>query len=165
MDYKRLFFASSILTALSLFITGCVISTPFKGPGYSRWDGIKGAQPTDEFVVVLTYAKLDRNNRKAFDEGTARVHKTMSTHDGLIGHSIRKEILGDEAWTITVWKDEASVENFSKSEIHRQAVTEGRASLVATKFRRLTLPASQIPLSWKEAEKYLENPDRSYGQP
>jgi heme-degrading monooxygenase HmoA len=46
----------------------------------------------------------------------------MGDQPGLLGHAVRFEIFGNKAWTMTAWKDEASLTAFVRSPAHRAAV-------------------------------------------
>ena len=57
-------------------------------------------------------------------------------------------------YTLTLWPDEKSLKDFSKSGAHLKAMKE--SGKLAKEIRTLTINAEQFP-NWKDAKKMLEN--------
>lgn len=135
---------------------GCAVSSPFRGPAVARWSGRLKLDPGQPVVVALTQARLDPDRRKPFDRATRRVYGSLESQPGLLAYSVRTRIGAAEVWTMTVWTDEASLDAFLASELHRSAIRDGRASLVGGRTLRQSFPAAKVPLPWKVAEELLE---------
>ncbi|MFM9879951.1 MAG: antibiotic biosynthesis monooxygenase family protein [Burkholderiaceae bacterium] len=127
-------------------LSGCAISTPFKT--------ISSTPPT--VVMVVTHAVLDPNNRAAFDAQTSRVLESLSGQPGLVGYSVRRQLLGNEVWTMTVWASEASRAEFVTSAAHRTAMVNGNSALQTIRLLRVELPQSAVPMAWADALQLLE---------
>jgi hypothetical protein len=56
---------------------------------------------------------------------------------------------------MTVWRDEPALEAFLASNLHRDALREGRPALVSGRTLRLKVTAGSLPMRWKEAEARL----------
>lgn len=154
---RRFALTASLLAvvAMALVAPGCAIAMPFRGPG---WDGA----PTvarDEYVVVLTHAVLDGETRASFDGGFDPVRAQLDGAEGLVGYSMRKELLGDEVWTMSVWQDEASLKRFLYRGAHRDVMRDGAIAIETGDFRRFTIPASDVPPTWSQALAWLEDPE------
>lgn len=139
------------LTALAaglLALPSCTISTPLrKGP----------AMPGRGTVILaVTHARLVRARRGEFDRQTRLVSEGLSGQAGLIAWSLRRELLGDEVWTLTVWSDEEALDRFVYEARHRQAMGAGRPALRATRFARAEMAASELPVRWRTALDLLE---------
>ena len=147
---------------MAVFGTGCAISTPVQGPGFDRGQGAIALDADDRVIVALTHATLG-DRRRTFDDQVDRVADSLPSQDGLIGYSLRKELFGDEAWTMTVWRDEASLQAFVRSSVHQQAIRNSAAELTAAKFARFEVPVSSLPLSWEQALDYLAAQQADYG--
>ncbi|MDX2219998.1 MAG: antibiotic biosynthesis monooxygenase family protein [Burkholderiales bacterium] len=146
---------------LGLLLGGCVISTPFRGPGFA--DGkVTQAAPDTEVVVSITNATVNRDQRGPFDEHVSKVVKSLPGQPGLIGYAVRKELFGDEVWTITVWRSEADRARFVASNEHRAAMAAGGPALKTVRFSRVVVPAQELPLSWERAKVLLDAQPRSY---
>ncbi len=142
-----------------LGLSACAVATPFRGPGYDPASGptIGGAR----LVVAVTNARLG-TERGVFWENVARVEASLADRPGFVGHSKRTPILGGEAWTLSVWTDEAALDAFVASETHQRAIAEAYPGLAGTRFHRFELDRAAVPPSWEEALARLEAEGRSY---
>lgn len=65
---------------------------------------------------------------------------------------------------MTVWRDEAALDAFVRSPVHRAAMREATASLASARFLRMEWPTTEVPPRWSEILKRLEAvPEKSYG--
>lgn len=143
-------------TLLSAVLGGCAIATPFRSTGAGD-----GSAPA---VVALTEATLgpDGAARAAFWEGVWTVERTLKDQPGLIGYSVRRELLGNRAWTMTMWQSEADLDRFVLSPAHRAAMASGRAALADTRFAQLERRSGDGPPSWAEALDALARTGQGY---
>lgn len=58
---------------------------------------------------------------------------------------------------MTVWKDDAAVEAFMASPVHRTAIREGMAAVKTAQFLRFEWPTDQVPPPWSEVMRRLES--------
>lgn len=154
------------MTAIAalLGMLSCEVATPFRGPGASPGSASAVTGGEAEVVVALTHAKVDWFKRGAFDDYTQRVVNTIEQNDGLIGFSVRRQLFGVEVWTMTVWRDEASLEAFVASPMHREAIRKGMPAVVEAQFHRMRWPISDLPPSWDAMKRVLKDvPTRTYG--
>jgi heme-degrading monooxygenase HmoA len=77
-----------------------------------------------------------------------------------LGHKVRKQLLGNEAWTMTVWQNEESLNHFVRGDMHSNAIQNGLDAVAKARFVRFTIERSKIPLSWDEAEKMMNEKGR-----
>ena len=141
-------------------IAGCAISTPFKGPGYDRDQGVT-IEGDDKVVVALTEAVLDgsRSQRSTFWDYVSQVEATLPGRPGFIGYALRREVIGSRAWTMTVWTDEESLDGFVRSDVHQAAIQASMEALACADFARATLDQTDIPISWDRALELLAEGD------
>lgn len=132
--------AAVVSTAAAL--TGGQMATPFRGPGYSRSHGVTLPGVGPVVVVAITHATLDARLRGPFDDYTRRVIASLPSQADHVGYSVRTRLLGNEVWTMTVWKDDAAVEAFMASPVHRTAIREGMAAVKTAQFLRFEWPTS-----------------------
>ena len=146
-------------------LTGCTIATPFRGPGYDPEKGIllDGAETV---YVGLTLAVLrnDRKLRSAFWSNVEKVEASFNRRKGFIGYSKRTQVLGNRAWTKTVWIDEASLEAFVHSDVHQTAIRESMKALESASFARIEIKTEEIPIGWDRAIAILEAQNKGYKQ-
>ncbi len=138
-------------------VAGCSISTPFRWPGFDPKSGVTIPGASKVIVVAITHVIVDSDKRRAFDDHTMRVVNNMSRQPGLIGYSVRKQILGDEAWTVSVWSDEDSLRRFVYTPEHLRAMAAGEPAMKAVRFRRFSMPANELPLNWDRVLRNLED--------
>ena len=143
-----------------LGLGGCAIATPFQGPGYDRRKGVT-IVGKDRVVVALTQAVLhdDGAKRPQFWDYVVQVEATLAERPGFVGYSLRRELLGDNAWTMTVWSDEASLDGFVRSDVHQAAIREAMEALACARFARVEVDRSEIPIAWDRAIGLLDARD------
>jgi heme-degrading monooxygenase HmoA len=147
------------LVVVAALLPSCTVSTPFGGAGYSKSKGVTLPDAPEYVVVGVTHAALRGRFAGTFREQTLRVLDTMDTHDGAIGHSARFRVLGKEAWTMSVWRDEAALDAFVRSPVHRTAMREGTPAMSSAKFMRFTWPAKDVPPTWAAVLEKLQSVD------
>lgn len=144
-------------------LTSCQLATPFKGPGYDRAAGVVLEGVGDRVHVAITNATVDRATRAPFDDYTRRVIAALPVQEGIVGYSVRSAILGNEVWTMTIWRDVDAMEVFVMSDIHQQAIREGMVAVKTARFLQFDWPTNQVPPPWSEVLRRLESvPLRTY---
>lgn len=147
-------------------LPSCQLATPFAGPGYSPSRGVTLPDVGDSVIVAVTHAHLDPDNRRPFDDYTRHVIRSLSDNDGYIGHSVRARVFGHEVWTLTVWRDEPSLDAFVRSPTHRAAIREGLSGVTTAQFMRFTSPTSDVPPRWNSILQRLKSVEFiDYSQP
>ena len=139
-----------------------VIKSPLKTPGLKRGVAVNAGE-NDQVVIGLTYIKTGGSwsKNRLFWKWVRQVYKTMEKHDGIIAYGISREIFGKQGWTISVWQDDKSLNNFVQSDIHQQAIKQGMPALVKTSFTRLTTHKDNTPLSWQKVKELINNQSKN----
>ena len=154
--------ASRALMALAVvpLLGACAISTQF-----SRLK-MSGAGAEDQVVVVLTHIVVDSNQRSEFDRQTRRVIDSLPSHSGMLGYSARRQIFGNEAWTMSMWASDADRAGFVRSAVHQEAIAKSAPAIVNIQLKRLSLTLKDVPAGWPRALELLAEPGdlRTYGQ-
>ena len=145
------------LLAAALGLAGCTIAQPFRASGLSD----AGPGP---YLVVLTQAKLSPAPGAAdtFFEISEALEKDMRARPGYVGHARRKQIFGDTAWTMTVWRDTEAMLAFVNGPAHAAAMRQTPDLVADARFARTWVSAEDLPLSWDEAEALLASSGRAY---
>ena len=149
----------ALITLAAALLSGCAISTPFR-----RVTPPDVALPST-MAVSVTYASVRADRRADFDDYTRRVLATLPGQPGLIGWSVRRQIIGHEVWTMTVWQDEASRARFVDSPAHRAAIASALPMVERVRFARLQLGPGDLPLGWPQALAALDAAGRAYPAP
>ena len=61
---------------------------------------------------------------------------------------------------MTVWTSEEALDKFVQDGVHQFAIENGLAAVKFGEFARTIIPRSEAPLSWRKANKLLEESPR-----
>lgn len=137
-----------LLATLIAAFSGCAYTAP--------WRQVATSSATGKAMVVVTAVEIKWGQRTAFFQYTKQVLASMNSHEGLLGYSFRFQLVGNRAWTMTAWQDQASLGKFVRSTAHQTAVDEGSRTTDRMKFHTLELPVDSLPLPWAEAVQRVE---------
>lgn len=144
------------VAALVPALTACRVGYPFRGPGYDPSKGVVHPAAGRDVFVAVTRGDVASGRGSAFSEQLQSVLSTMDEHDGLIGYSVRKQLVGRRVWTMSVWIDRASMERFVRSPQHRDAISRGGIPRSAFVAAYTSVEVGRVPFGWPEAERLLE---------
>jgi Domain of unknown function (DUF3291) len=70
---------------------------------------------------------------------------------------MRADVFGKKAWTISVWEDEAALNEFVDRVPHSETMKNTAHQLSgAQKFVTWKIQGSSVPLRWEEALRHLD---------
>jgi heme-degrading monooxygenase HmoA len=144
----------SVLAAFTLLLNGCAISTP--------WPRLTPATATvadEPVVLVLTRVVVDPAQRAEFDRQNSLVMAGMPSQPGLIGYSARRQLFGDEGWTMSVWANEEARAAFVRSAVHREAIAKSLPAVRTVELKRLTVARKDLPTDWDQVLRLLAEPE------
>lgn len=141
------FFALLFLMGLASFLSHCSYTAPFRR--------VESISQDARVILTLSAVEHQKGQRKPFFDDTKRVLADLPNHAGLVGYSYRFQLLGNKAWTMTAWKDEASRNQFSQSPVHLSAVRNSPITAQNMRFMSVTVLTSSLPMSWDEAIRLL----------
>lgn len=139
-----------LLLACGVMLAGCTFATPYRSVAG------QAAEPGETRVVALTHAVLDPATRREFDRRTEAIFNVLGQQPGIVGYSVRRQFFGNEVWTMTTWRDEASRARFVASQMHRDGIAAGGGAVRLGRFARIEVPAAETPISWSRALTLLE---------
>ena len=143
-----------LFTAALLALKGCAISTP-----WPRLVPAQAERNDDLVVLVLTRVVVDPRQRSEFDRQNSRVMASMGSHPGLLGYSARRELFGDQGWTLSVWANHEARAAFVRSAVHREAIAKSLPALRGVEFKRLTVARKDLPANWDQVLRLLADPE------
>jgi heme-degrading monooxygenase HmoA len=150
--------AVTMLTALTTPLGGCAIGMPVpKVPA-------EAVAADDVVVLVLTRVVIDSAQRSEFDRQNSRVMASMAEQPGLLGYAARKQLFGNQGWTMSVWENDDARAAFVRSTTHREAIARSLPALQAVELKRLEVPRKDLPADWDAVLRLLADPQgrRSY---
>jgi len=71
--------------------------------------------------------------------------------EGLLGYSMLAKPLRSQYWTLSAWKDSASLARFVREPPHREAMRELPNHLTGFRTVRWTSPGAALPPRWDDA--------------
>ncbi|MEM9553533.1 MAG: hypothetical protein AAGC60_04690 [Acidobacteriota bacterium] len=149
----------AILLALTLSLTaGCTVGQSFRGPGFDPGLGVTAEGAGETVVVAITHTTVASgwSKRRSFSRHLWDVVDTMPDHPGLVGYSVRRDLFGADAWTLSVWTTEQALSSFLRSPVHASAVEDGGRTLTSLRRARAEVATDEIPLGWPRALEILE---------
>lgn len=116
------------------------------------WQWVNRPEPEGCYLAMLTHLPLARRRRiPGFLLRTARIRAQLRGSPGLLGYSLYAEMAAKRFWTLSAWRDEASLLDFVHAEPHARTMSELAPRMGATRFLRWTLAGSELPPNWDDA--------------
>ncbi len=143
-----------MLGSLLVWLNGCAIGTP--------WPRLPAASPEQaekSVVLVLTHVAVDTKQRREFDRQNSRVLASMGSHPGLIGYAARRQLFGDQGWTMSVWANDEARAAFVRSAVHREAIAQSMPALRTVELKRLSVARKDLPADWDQVLRMLAEPE------
>ncbi|MBT2402506.1 MULTISPECIES: DUF3291 domain-containing protein [unclassified Streptomyces] len=81
---------------------------------------------------------------------------------GAHGVALRARVFSRTFLTLSAWEDRDALYRFARSEPHRSSSRAASAYMRESAFTFWTVPASELPISWAEAERRLAEQKQSY---
>ncbi len=111
----------------------------------ASWKSFSDVDPARKYLALITY--LPRKSYWSvfsFIRQSTAIQKQLNGSRGLVGYSLRAQLLGKKAWTLSVWEDERALTEFVGKSPHVD--TMKKVSLgEERKFVRWKLMGSEIP--------------------
>ena len=144
---------------LAGLVGACSVATPFRKVAAGTGQAEHGTT-----VVVITEATLGGSSeqRSGFWTGVQSVQAVLPSQPGLIGYSLRQELLGNRVWTMTIWQSKLDVRRFADTATHRQAMQSGAEALINLRFARFQRDQRIAAPTWEEAMVALEVAGKKY---
>ncbi|MFJ7266272.1 DUF3291 domain-containing protein [Streptomyces sp. NPDC099050] len=79
---------------------------------------------------------------------------------GAHGVALRARVLRRTFLTLSAWEDRSALYRFAGSEPHRSSSRAAAAYMKEAGFAFWTVPASELPISWAEAERRLAEAEK-----
>ena len=120
------------------------------------WHKSETVDPTATYVLTLTrlplrsYLRIPRIMR-----ATLRIMRALKSSDGLVGYSLKADLLRKTFWTVSAWRDDAAVVEFVSSDTHRAAMVRLQPHIVQPWIETLTVSGSELPPKWSEIARRI----------
>lgn len=144
--------SAALSAAVVASLGGCAYTAPYRATALAK-SGSLG--PSHAVVLTLSATEHQPGQRSEFFRDTRRVLADLPEQPGLLGYSFRFELFGNEAWTMTAWRDEAARDAFVRSPAHLAAMRNSARTAQNLRFITMQVPLEALPLSWADARALL----------
>jgi len=116
------------------------------------WITFRQPDPEREYLVLLTVLPLNHlRDLGVFLLYTWRILVQLRRTPGLLGYSLLAHILQRQFWTLSVWEDEAALQQFVVASPHRYVMRALQEKMGQTRFVRWRMRGAEFPPRWQEA--------------
>ena len=143
------------LAAAGLALTAFSVSTPFVYPQGK-------AAIAQNAKLVVTHAFIQEGKSGPFYSRSEEVVKSLRGQPGLLAYSVRRQLFGNQAWTLTLWESENSKSAFIRSSAHQLAMAEASSVLSCARFLRVDWSGEVKNLDWDDVLDRLDTEAVSY---
>ena len=126
------------------------------------WFPISTVDPGTELTVMASRLPL-RHYRHipGFLRWTLRIRGQLSDAPGLVGYSLDAHLFRKTFWTLSAWTGQEVRDAFVHAKPHRSAMAAIRPQMGRSTFVFWTVTAADLPVTWKEARRRVEEKLRS----
>ncbi|MCJ1679365.1 DUF3291 domain-containing protein [Streptomyces sp. APSN-46.1] len=89
-----------------------------------------------------------------------QVRKAPGAH----GVALRARVFSRTFLTVSAWEDREALYRFARSEPHRSSSRAASASMKESTFTFWSVPASELPITWAEAQRRLDEQQAGAGR-
>ncbi|HWZ97664.1 MAG TPA: DUF3291 domain-containing protein [Candidatus Dormibacteraeota bacterium] len=120
------------------------------------WTAISSAVADREYLALISYLPL-RHFRAIpnFFRFTVQIRSQLKTTQGLIGYSLEARPFSRKFWTLSVWENQQSLNNFVRQIPHSQVMQALAPHMGKSQFAQWFVTAAEIPLDWAVAKSRL----------
>ncbi len=118
----------------------------------TTWKVLRPADPSREYLVLLSYLPLKRLWRIPwFALQANRIAHQLERSTGVLGYSLNSRLLMGQFWTLSAWEDEATLQAFVHAAPHVATMRAMIPYMGRTRFVRWTVRGADLPVRWDEA--------------
>jgi hypothetical protein len=127
------------------------------------WRSLGQPDPGRQYVALLTSLSLQRQwDVPLLFWHTMRIARQLRRSRGVVGYSLRAELLSRRFWTLSAWEDELALQAFVRTQPHGRIMTAMASRMGANNFIRWTVNGSDLPLAWSDALKRGQVADKRF---
>jgi len=118
----------------------------------TSWISFAPARPDTTYLALLSYLPL-RHFRAIpkFFRYTTQTQRQLMTTPGIVGYALLARPFSRQFWTLSVWRDQQSLNDFVRQMPHSQIMQALAPHMGETNFAQWTVTSAEIPLDWPTA--------------
>lgn len=120
------------------------------------WKRFVEPVPDREYLALISYLPLLHYRAlPKFLLFALETQRQLKTSPGLIGYAMKATPWSLKAWTISVWENQQSLDNFVRQVPHSTIMQALAPHMGKTQFAQWPVTAREIPLDWRSAKARL----------
>lgn len=144
-----------ILSLITMSLSAFSISTPFNFPQGKNKMAVNAR-------LTLTHAYIREGKSDAFYKHSEEVVASLRQRPGILAYSVRRQLFGNQAWTLTLWDTEANKQQFISSKEHQAAMSQASILLTCARFLRIEWSGVVRTLDWDELIRRIGSEGQEY---
>ena len=120
------------------------------------WKRVQPIQPEATYVITITKLPLRSYWRiPRIMKATWRIVRQLGRSDGLLGYSLKADLVHKTFWTMSAWRDDVARAAFARSDVHRAAMAALQPHMNGARIETLTRLGSEVPPTWRDVARQL----------
>jgi hypothetical protein len=121
------------------------------------WTTGQTVAPATEVVVMASRLPLHSYRHvPGFLAATLRIRRQLGRTPGMVGYALDARLAAKTFWTVSAWTDRSRLRGFDRADPHKDSVDAIRPHMDRSTFVTWTTTADQLPVSWDEAVRRVE---------
>ena len=121
------------------------------------WRAHGSVDPDREYRALVSFIKLKQYRTiPRFFRYSGEIQNQLSQTSGVIGYSLRAQLVRRQFWTLSVWDDEQALTAFVGTSPHARVIQDLRGRFGQTAFVRWSVKGAAVPLNWEDAVVRIE---------
>jgi hypothetical protein len=109
--------------------------------------------PDAHYLALISYLPIKHFSAlPKFFRFTSEIRQQLRTAPGLVGYSLDARPFSKKFWTLSVWRDQQSLNDFVNQVPHSRIMRDLSPHLGKSQFAQWQLQAHEIPPEWHTAK-------------
>ena len=120
------------------------------------WRATTAADPAATYTVTMTRLPLRRHIQiPSVMRATWQIVRLLNRSDGLIGYSLKADLIHKTFWTVSAWQSTDALHAFVHSHAHLRAMTDIGPHMHQPRIETTQMPGADLPPSWSDIRRHL----------
>ncbi|WP_328300300.1 DUF4188 domain-containing protein [Streptomyces sp. NBC_00435] len=115
----------------------------------------RAAADAEVYVMASRFETASLTGALRFFLKSPGIIRQIRKAPGAHGVGLRARVLSRTFLTLSAWEDREALYRFARSEPHRSSSRAAATYMKESEFTFWTVPASELPIGWAEAERRL----------
>ena len=121
------------------------------------WTRVSPPVSGKTYLALISYLPL-RSFRAvpAFFRYSIQIRRQLKSTPGVLGYSLQAKPFARKFWTLSVWEDQQSLDNFVRRIPHSEIMRKMVPHMGKSQFAQWPVTAAEIPPNWAAAKARLK---------